>query len=618
MHALDGSETAQFSKHTGNVFGLLSAIVTNGEEEDFDDPDYEDSQRSNPKISTSLKIGSNDTRNRTEKVREAVLPSTRSTNVRDKVEEEVRSVYDLENQGNGTSAELTLPFGTDIAKIITDDSDSGGEEDDENGEAPEELPEAQELRLVRTGARRRPIYRPPPRRPPVSLNRRNVYSDASRTHSARPSRRPTDHKRGPSEKECTFFTKTVCLTAENYPQEAIMRSLRSNKEMVAALLTDYKVQDSRGLDEKIPRPLPLENQYENHYENSYESQYESNEIRRRSDINFPYENVEEGYTCPSIIKYARPQLARAASGNWKYIINIGEHTQTLRLEKCLHAGSSCSFISENYRSSCSQLYNYHRLLSWDSKLGLHMDIFKLPSCCSCHVHGYSDLFPPHQKDPPPKPKENFPGADFATSDQTEDFQDLNRPSYTNNYKPATNFDSNLVSSNKNPVLEVVSPTSRPPFGLPGRNRLKKPTINSSSIPRPFDKLPQQHAPNTRAPGYKGPLSSRPGRPNRPPFRRESTSSTEQESTESSSNTSGGKRYNQLYDQDVDASSRLQNGGFDDEYQEPQRRINYNYHPIIDFFKPEASMLQSSNPHSTAQINSAQSDSSNSWKPMISP
>lgn len=55
---------------------------------------------------------------------------------------------------------------------------------------------------------------------------------------------------------------------------------------------------------------------------------------RRSDASSSFENVEEGFTCPSVIKYARPQLARAASGIWKYIINTGEHTQTLRMEKC--------------------------------------------------------------------------------------------------------------------------------------------------------------------------------------------------------------------------------------------------------------------------------------------
>jgi len=109
--------------------------------------------------------------------------------------------------------------------------------------------------------------------------------------------------------------------------------------------------------------------------------------------------------------------------------------------------SSCSFISENYRSSCVQIYNYHRLLTWDQKLGLHMDIFKVPTCCSCHVHGYSEIFPPHQKDPPMKSKETFPGADFVTiNDQKDDFQDLSKPGGLNHiskYTPSSNYDSSL-------------------------------------------------------------------------------------------------------------------------------------------------------------------------------
>jgi hypothetical protein len=37
----------------------------------------------------------------------------------------------------------------------------------------------------------------------------------------------------------------------------------------------------------------------------------------------------------------------------------------------------CNFISGNFRSECSQVYNYHRLLTWDDVKGLHMDIFKV-------------------------------------------------------------------------------------------------------------------------------------------------------------------------------------------------------------------------------------------------
>ncbi|XP_029672886.1 neurotrophin 1 isoform X2 [Formica exsecta] len=630
---------------------LLSPIHA---EKDADNIDVNDGEKAQEKISTLLKLVDEDGKNRTNKAMKRpekreqigeVIPIMRSMSPPQKLAmatiistkiskndttfpplEKAQSLLGDGNRRENASRELMLPISMDIAKIISDDSDSEESNEEEEDEMPETLPEAQELRLIRPQERRRPVYITPLRPPrPSPPNRRNVYTGQSRPPIMRPSKRPNDPKRRPTENECTFFTKTVCLEANDYPHEAIMRSLRSNKEMVAALLTDYKAQDYGSAEEKLPSPLPLENKYEN--------RYESNEIKRRSDN--PFDNVEEGFTCPSTVKYARPQLARAASGVWKYIINTGEHTQTIRLEKCSNPHSSCSFISENYRSSCVQIYNYHRLLTWDQKLGLHMDIFKVPTCCSCHVHGYSEIFPPHQTDPPTKTKETFPGADFVTvNDPKDDFQ--NNLNHISKYTSTSSYDSNhgtffrnylsssilrtilsvnardffSVSSNKKPVLDV-SVTSRPTFTIPNRNRPKKP----SSIPRPYDKLPQQHAPNTRAPGYKGPLTKiRTNRPNRPPFRRESTS--HEDYMESSRNSSAINRYSQPYDQDVDATSRLQNGGFDEEYHEPHRRINYNYHPIIDFFKPEASMLQSAEPQLTVQPATIQSDNS-AWKPMIS-
>lgn len=46
----------------------------------------------------------------------------------------------------------------------------------------------------------------------------NYFPDLSRTPLIRPPRRPTEVKRDPTEKECTFFTKTVCLEVADYPQ----------------------------------------------------------------------------------------------------------------------------------------------------------------------------------------------------------------------------------------------------------------------------------------------------------------------------------------------------------------------------------------------------------------
>lgn len=51
-------------------------------------------------------------------------------------------------------------------------------------------------------------------------------------------------------------------------------------------------------------------------------------------------------------------------------------------------------MTDNFSSHCAQVYNYHRLLSWDSIRGLHIDIFKVPTCCSCQIDGYREKFPP--------------------------------------------------------------------------------------------------------------------------------------------------------------------------------------------------------------------------------
>ncbi|KAJ8680650.1 hypothetical protein QAD02_016437 [Eretmocerus hayati] len=531
---------------------------------------------------------------------------------------------------NSTSIAPALPEVRSLFGTSDNATSEAPSTEDQNGEKPEELPEALELRYPRPSLagpgnkyRRRPIYSPPiTRRPPV--NRRNVYHDKpsrNQQSSIRPTRRPSLHsqpaaldpKRAPTDSECTFFSETVCLQTIDYPMDAIMRSIRNNKDMVVALLADFKVPESALSDdddenEDIDVPSSsYKTSYDHRYDKRYENRFEtSNEIKRKYEFSgsSALDNVEEGFTCPSQVKYARPQLARAASGLWKYIINTGEHTQTLRLEKCSSPKASCSFISEHYRSSCMQVYNYHRLLTWDSKLGLHMDIFKVPTCCSCHVHGYTDLYPPHETDPPLRNQETFPGADFVTRDH-------HGKGSSHGGKYGNSLDSasvNLFRDNYGSLdseetqLQHSSSARRPSVIKPPR--LRKP----SGGVKPFDKLPQQHAPNTRAPGYKGP--SRPHRPNRP-FRRDSGISETADSTEVTNNSTL-NRFNQAFDQDVlEPNLRF---GFDDEYQEPQRRVNYNYHPIIDFFKPEAALLKAEEP--IKESASTSHTTRDTWKPIF--
>ena len=58
------------------------------------------------------------------------------------------------------------------------------------------------------------------------------------------------------------------------------------------------------------------------------------------------------------IKYAKPKRGKTAQGVWKDIVNVNDYTQTLRMEKCMKPGGSCSYVSHHYKSQCSQGKRY--------------------------------------------------------------------------------------------------------------------------------------------------------------------------------------------------------------------------------------------------------------------
>ncbi|XP_058459561.1 neurotrophin 1 [Malaya genurostris] len=178
------------------------------------------------------------------------------------------------------------------------------------------------------------------------------------------------------DENCDHFSTGVCIRVEHYPASQIMYSITRHKNAMGALLAEY-IDKSNELDRNAFEPEEIENGF-------------NTKLTKRSDD----PSKSGGGMCPSIIRYARPQKARSATGEWKYIVNTGEHTQTLRLEKCTTPQDSCTYLTDNFRSRCVQIYNYHRLLSWDTSRGLHVDIFKVPTCCSCHIDGYRESFPP--------------------------------------------------------------------------------------------------------------------------------------------------------------------------------------------------------------------------------
>lgn len=139
---------------------------------------------------------------------------------------------------------------------------------------------------------------------------------------------------GPFPEACERFTGGLCLNVKNYPISEIMGSIRRHRHAMEALLAEYrdKTAELEQLDYLGDPTADLSDlRFDTQLLGFNFSNFYFQLRRRRQDTNGA---SAPGSMCSSIIRYARPQKARSATGEWKFIVNTGEHTQTLRLEKC--------------------------------------------------------------------------------------------------------------------------------------------------------------------------------------------------------------------------------------------------------------------------------------------
>ncbi|XP_063360812.1 neurotrophin 1 isoform X2 [Cydia amplana] len=464
----------------------------------------------------------------------------------------------------------------------------------------------------------------------------------------------------PSEQAtCELFTNTLCLHSEDYPTDAIIQSIRRNKAAAGALLADFRDPGEGALDGVTA---------------AQEAQYTADHYlvsnRRGDTANRDFASAgEAGFMCPSTVKYARPQRARATSGQWKYIVNTGEHTQTLRLEKCLKPKESCTYLTDNFKSKCVQVYNYHRLLTWDQQNGLHMDIFKVPTCCSCHIEGYSVSFPPLGHRIHESSAENMPVEELSSEQGNHAFENVQpsvqRPTVSKNppftfNKPLESFapfsdNHNLITDSFNQATSIRNvkrpPISRNPVStfdpvtLP--SYLEPPTPSaptsfsfSNDIPNKFKSTPQ--------------FKRGAGRPSRRPIRKKisgapddlSSSGTSAVESFTGSNLESMEDFNEEIDEEatntnqkhipprqvhptiapkLHATTSEKTPSFNQREQTKSvkdnvsngKRVNYNYHPIIDFFGEEEKEENDSIDREdvvAAYVPSSESE----WKPMNHP
>lgn len=104
-----------------------------------------------------------------------------------------------------------------------------------------------------------------------------------------------------------------------------MSSIYKDKSRFDMMYAEIKVHESQveGLSRQQEAAYSFD-----HYYGSYPQASGSNLVPRDYGPN-------GGFVCPSEVHYAKPHRAKNRKGEWKVVVNVGEYTQTLRMEKCL-------------------------------------------------------------------------------------------------------------------------------------------------------------------------------------------------------------------------------------------------------------------------------------------
>lgn len=100
--------------------------------------------------------------------------------------------------------------------------------------------------------------------------------------------------------------------------------------------------------------------------------------------------VNEEPVCRAIMRLVYPKEVKKDKSTL-YIANTEEFTQALQVEICQDANDGCKYVRDglplNYESACRQKYSFKRLLYFNpDENRMSNDVFRYPSCCSCHVY----------------------------------------------------------------------------------------------------------------------------------------------------------------------------------------------------------------------------------------
>jgi len=173
-------------------------------------------------------------------------------------------------------------------------------------------------------------------------------------------------------------TLSYCLEDDEYPTYEIKGAISAD-HLFAKKYADVADQSADDLVDMVTKDQ----------EEAFDYSYYTGASTGDSPYDVTHWAGPEGYICPSDVVYATPKRAQNVEGKWRVIVNdVHYYSQTARLETCLFPEAACRALAPCYQSHCTQKSVYHRLLSFDPcdpYKGLFIDIYKLPSACSCHI-----------------------------------------------------------------------------------------------------------------------------------------------------------------------------------------------------------------------------------------
>ncbi|XP_043209709.1 uncharacterized protein LOC122374794 [Amphibalanus amphitrite] len=187
------------------------------------------------------------------------------------------------------------------------------------------------------------------------------------------------------------YNVTACLDDAAYPTDYIIHELKKNPELTDRLMSDVTYQSADNLVDGLTKA-----EEESYSRQHYFGLTDRDHLTHADGHAYGASYQEQGgYICPSDIFYGRVKRAVNTFGEWKVIVNLPDnfrhdpkykkYVQTSRLESCVYPGAACSFVDHLFPSACLQKYSFVRLVAYSYDRGLHVDSFKLPSACSCHV-----------------------------------------------------------------------------------------------------------------------------------------------------------------------------------------------------------------------------------------